>query len=381
MPISESVLMIWVFWAAAGLITYTYAGYVCWLRLRMLWRSRPVLRGSITPSVSVVMVVRNEEGVLQSKLQNLTGLNYPSDLCQIVVVSDGSNDKTEEILRDWARDPRITVVLNQISQGKAAALNDAIQVAQGEIILFTDARQKLEPDALRLLIQNFADPSVGCVSGELMLGDPSQGESGQGLSLYWRIEKQVRELEAGSDSVVGATGAIYAIQRELLPALPPGTILDDVYIPMQVVRQGKRVIFDPRARAWDSPHLGAAREFSRKVRTLSGNYQLVQLAPWLLSAENPIRFEFVSHKLMRLAVPFALAALLVSSLLLDGFFYRGALFGQLFFYALSAVSISRLAKGGILARISDAAGTFVLLNAAALVASANFVAGRRAAWR
>ena len=378
---SERMLTIWVFWLAAGLIAYTYVGYVCWLRLRILWRSRPVLRGSITPSVSVVMVVRNEENGLRSKMQNLAGLSYPSDRCQIVVVSDGSTDRTEEILQGLARDPRITVVLNQISQGKASGLNDAIQVATGEIVMFTDARQQIESDALRLLIENFADPSVGCVSGELMLGDPSQGESGQGLSLYWRIEKRVRELEAASDSVVGATGAIYAVRRELLQAVPPGTILDDVYLPMEVVRQGKRVIFDARARAWDLPNLGAAREFSRKVRTLSGNYQLVQLAPWLLSRENPIRFEFVSHKLMRLAIPFALAALLLSSLFLDGFFYRAALVGQLFFYSLSALSISRLARRGILARISDAAGTFVLLNAAALVASANFVAGRRAAWR
>jgi len=260
-------------------------------------------------------------------------------------------------------------------------LNDAIQAAYGEVVLFTDARQEIEPDALRLLMENFADPTVGCVSGELMLGNPSQGESGQGLSLYWRIEKRVRELEAASDSVIGATGAIYAVRRELLPAVPPGTILDDVYIPMEVVRRGRRVIFEPRARAWDSPNLGAAREFSRKVRTLSGNYQLVQLAPWLLSRENPVRFEFVSHKLMRLCIPFALAALLATPLFLDGVFYRTALIGQLFFYALSAVSIGRLARNGVLARISDAAGTFVLLNAAALVASANFIVGRRAAWR
>jgi poly-beta-1,6-N-acetyl-D-glucosamine synthase len=378
---SERLLMIWLFWIAVGVIAFTYVGYVCWLRLRVLWRSRPVLRGAITPSVSIVMVVHNEEDILPAKLRNLTELNYPSDHFQIVVVSDGSTDRTEEILHNSARDPRITVVLNQISQGKALGLNDAIQSAYGEVVLFTDARQVIEPDALRLLVENFADPSVGCVSGELMLGNPSKGESGQGLSLYWRFEKKVRQLEAASDSVVGATGAIYAVRRELLTTVPPGTILDDVYIPMQVVRQGKRVIFDSRVRAWDLPDLGAAREFSRKVRTLSGNYQLVQLAPWLLRRENPIRFEFVSHKLMRLTIPFALALLLVSSFFLDGFFYRTALVGQLFFYALSAVSISRLAKRGILARISDAAGTFVLLNAAALVASANFVAGRRAAWR
>jgi len=373
--------MTWIFWLAAGLIFYAYVGYVCWLRLRMLWRARPVRRGSLTPFVSIAMVVRNEENTLPAKLQNLTALDYPGDRLQIVVVSDGSTDRTEEILRDWARDPRITIVLNQMAQGKASGLNDAIQVAQADVILFTDARQKIETEALRLLVENFADPDVGCASGELMLGDPSHGESAQGLGLYWRIEKQVRVLEAASDSVVGATGALYAVRRELLTTVPPGTILDDVFLPMQVARQGKRVVFDPRARAWDVPNLGAAREFSRKVRTLSGNYQLVQLAPWLLTSENPIRFEFVSHKLLRLAVPFALAVLLLSSMFLRGVFYRGALIAQLFFYALSAISLSQLVRKGILARIADAAGTFVLLNAAALVALANFVAGRRTAWR
>lgn len=375
--------MKWVFWLAAGLIVYTYVGYAGWLRLRLLWGSRPVRRGTYTPAVSIAMVVRNEERVLEAKLQNLMALDYPT--YQVVVVSDGSTDRTEAILRQYASDPRLHVVLNQLSQGKASGLNDALQVVNGEIVVFTDARQKIEPGAVRLLAENFADPEVGCVSGELMLGDAREGESGKGLGLYWRIEKLVRELEAASGSVVGATGALYAVRRELLTSVPPGTILDDVYLPMQVVRQGKRTVFDARARAWDSPSLGVGREFSRKVRTLSGNYQLVQLAPWLLSRQNPIRFEFVSHKLLRLAVPFALAALLLASLGLAGPFYRAVLVVQLLFYGLSLLALSRpakrrLIKPGMLGGLTDAAGTFVLLNGAAVVALANFVAGRRAEW-
>jgi poly-beta-1,6-N-acetyl-D-glucosamine synthase len=370
----------WVFWVAAGLIAYTYVGYVCWLRLRLLWRPHPVRRGAYTPSVSIAMVVRNEEQILEMKLHSLLALDYPTDRYQIIVVSDGSTDRTEAILRGYGCDSRLQVVLKQLPQGKASGLNDALELAQGEIVVFTDARQEVEPGALRLLAENFADPEVGCASGELMLGDATKGESSQGLGLYWRIEKEVRELEAASGSVVGATGALYAVRRELLTTVPPGTILDDVYLPMQVVRQGKRAVFDARARAWDSPNLGAGREFSRKVRTLSGNYQLVQLAPWLLSSGNPIRFEFVSHKLLRLAVPFALAALLLTSLGLSGPFYRAVLVLQLAFYALSVLALSRMVKRGILARIADAAGTFVLLNGAAVVALVNFVAGRRAAW-
>jgi cellulose synthase/poly-beta-1,6-N-acetylglucosamine synthase-like glycosyltransferase len=199
------------------------------------------------------------------------------------------------------------------------------------------------------------------------------------MGLYWRIEKRVRELEAASGSVVGATGALYAVRRELLEALPAGAILDDVYIPLQVARKGSRVLFDPRARAWDSPSLGDKLEFSRKVRTLSGNYQLLQAAPWLLSGKNPIRFRFVSHKLLRLAVPFALAVVLAGSIVLSGIVYRIALLLQLLLYALSLVAVLRLNKGP-LARVADASLTFVLLNTAALVAFANFVTGRKTAW-
>lgn len=372
--------MRYLFWLAAGLIAYTYVGYACWLRVRMLWRARPVRCGSCTPLVSIAMVVRNEQQVLETKLRNLMALDYPADRCQIVVVSDGSTDQTERILRTYGSDARVHIVLNQLPQGKACGLNDAIDLAQGEIVVFTDARQMIEPQAVRLLAENFDDPEVGCASGELMLGDPGQAESSEGLSLYWRIEKLVRKLESASGSVVGATGALYAVRRELLTRVPPGTILDDVYLPMQVVRQGKRVVLDERARAWDHPNLGTEREFSRKVRTLSGNYQLLQLAPWLLSGSNPIRFEFVSHKLLRLAVPFALLVLLAASFAIRAPFYRVALILQLVFYSLSVLALSRWVKGGILARVADAAGTFVLLNGAAVVALANFVGGRRAAW-
>lgn len=372
--------MKWVFWLAAALVAYTYVGYLGWLRLRMLWRHRPVRRGAYTPSVSIVMVVRNEERVLERKLENLLTLDYPKDRCQIVVVSDGSVDRTDAILREYARDAKIQVALNQLSQGKASGLNDAIALAGGEIVVFTDARQQIEPEALRLLAENFADPEVGCASGELMLGDATQGESSKGLGLYWRIEKQVRELEGDSGSVVGATGALYAVRRELLTSVPAGTILDDVYVPMQVVREGKRVVFDARARAWDSANLGGGREFSRKVRTLSGNYQLLQLAPWLLGSCNPIRFEFVSHKLLRLVVPFALVVLLLSSVMVSGTLYRTALVLQLAFYGLSLVALAQVFKKGPVARAADAASTFVMLNAAAVVAFTRFVAGRRVVW-
>ena len=371
----------YIFWFAAALVGYSYLGYPVWLWLRSWWSPRPVRRGSATPAVSAVMVVRNEEAVIARKLENLLTLDYPQAKLDVVVVSDGSSDRTPAILADYARDSRVRTLMKQVSQGKAAGLNDAIKLATGEVLLFTDARQQIEPGALRLLIENFADPDVGAASGELMLGDPTSGETGKGTGLYWRIEKKIRELESASGSVAGATGAIYCARRSLLDAspLPEGAILDDVLLPMQIVRKGSRVIFDSRARAWDLPDLGEGREFSRKVRTLSGNYQILQLAPWLLSSENAIRFEFVSHKLLRLVVPFALLALLIASMFLPQPLYRAALGVQLAFYALSLAALAGV-KLGPLSRIADPARTFVILNCAAMVAFINFATGRKAVW-
>jgi biofilm PGA synthesis N-glycosyltransferase PgaC len=370
--------MKWTFWAAAALVVYTYIGYAAWLWVRARLFPRPVRRGACQPSVSIVMVVHNEEKVLREKLTNLLELDYPAHLYDVVVVSDGSTDGTETILRECGN-PRVRIVLNQVSLGKACGLNDGIQMSLGEVVMFTDARQKIELSALRILAEDFADPEVGCVSGELILGDPESGEAAEGMSLYWQVEKKVRELEAASGSVVGATGALYAVRRELLTSVPEGMILDDVYIPIQVARQGKRVVFERRARAWDSPDLGAGREFARKVRTLNGNYQLLQLAPGILGRSNPIRFEFISHKLLRLVMPFALVVVFATSAFLPGPVYLIAWLLQVAFYGMSLLALLRL-KRGLLARTANAALTFVMLNTAAVVAFANFVAGRKAVW-
>lgn len=371
--------MKWVFWIAALVLAYTYVGYAAWLWLRVRFQTRPVKASAYQPTISVVMVVRNEAAVLERKLKNLLDLDYPKELSEIVVVSDGSTDASNEILSYHSADRRVRVILHAESRGKAAGLNDAVAAARGEIVLFTDARQRIERDAMRLLAEQFADSQVGCASGELMLGDSDAGETSRGLGLYWRIEKKIREMESESGSVVGATGAIYAARRNLVVAVPAGTILDDVYIPMNVARQGFRVTFVPTARAWDVPDQGSDHEFSRKVRTLTGNYQLVQLAPWLLGESNPLRFEFISHKLLRLVAPFALAALFVASLFLGAPGYRAALLLQIMFYGLSAIAMAKLVKGP-LARVADAARTFVVLNTAAFVAFVKFVTGRGVAW-
>jgi len=269
-----------LFWLCLALISYAYFGYAVWLWLCVRFRSRPLRREPLAPRVSIVIAARNEEANLPAKLENLHLQDYPQELLEIVVASDGSTDRTASILHEQGS--RIIAVILDESNGKARALNEAVKRATGEILVFLDARQFVESDAVSELTSCFADPTVGAVSGELLL-ESSEGRSEDALGIYWKIEKIVRKLESASGSVVGVTGAIYAIRREFYTEIPTGTILDDVFVPMNVARMGKRVVFQPSAIARDRLFSAKGKEFSRKVRTLTGNYQLLRLAPWLRS--------------------------------------------------------------------------------------------------
>jgi cellulose synthase/poly-beta-1,6-N-acetylglucosamine synthase-like glycosyltransferase len=367
--------MKFTFWLSALFILLAYAGYPAWLYFRAKFWPCPVQRAPIFPSVTILLAVRNEQKRLSAKLRNVAALDYPADRLEVIVVSDGSVDGSNEILAAWKGPKRRTVILPD-HQGKAAALNRGMSEAQGDIVVFTDARQVIAPDALKNLVENFADASVGCVSGELMIAENSAGVSSQGVALYWKVEKKIRYWEALVGSTVGATGAFYATRRNLVVPVPNGTILDDVYIPLQVVRQGFRVVFQPQAIATDDPAPSLGNEFRRKVRTLAGNYQLLKLLPWLVTRTNPVRFEFICHKLLRLAVPFALLGLFVSSALLHGPIYQLALVLQLIFAGLAVIAVLPQ-KMGFVSRLADVSLAFLLLNTAAVVALFCFLSGRK----
>jgi poly-beta-1,6-N-acetyl-D-glucosamine synthase len=367
-----------VFWSSVALLAYTYAGYPLWLYLRKSWRSLPVRRASITPFVSIIVAVHNEARVLPRKLQNLFDLDYRRDQYEVIVVSDGSTDGSEQILRA-CNDPRLRPVFSAERSGKAAALNLGIAQSRGEIVVFSDARQLLRPDALRKILPSFNDPSIGCVSGSLLIGDPQAALRLSGEKVKWGIENKIREWEGSSGSVVGALGAFYAVRKSALVPLPAGTLLDDCYLPLSVVRNGGRVVFESEALAWDDVNPTPQDEFRRKVRTLTGNYQLIQLAPWVLSPGNPVWFEFLSHKLLRLLGPFALMAILFTSFRLHGGVYAAAIVLQAVFYTLALLGIMS-ARLGWLGKFAGVALTLVVLNGAAAVAFANFVTGRKNVW-
>jgi biofilm PGA synthesis N-glycosyltransferase PgaC len=365
-----------LFWLCFAIIVYAYFGYAMCLWIYACLRRRPVLQRPITPTVSIVIAAKNEEANLPAKLESLGLLNYPPDRLQIVIASDGSTDRTANILREHAAHV-VPVILDE-SKGKAFALNKAVERATGEILVFLDVRQTVDTDAVAKLASCFADPDVGAVSGELLLETASGGLSSNALGIYWKLEKALRKLESATGSVVGATGAIYAIRRELYVQIPAGTILDDVFVPMNVARMGKRVIFQPSAIARDRIFNEPGKEFSRKVRTLTGNYQLVRLAPWLLSPANPLLFRFISHKLLRLLVPLLLIVMLLASAMIGGMFYRSILALQLLFYI--AAVFGSLSPSSKRFKPVAIANTFVILNLAAALAFCNFVSRREKVW-
>jgi cellulose synthase/poly-beta-1,6-N-acetylglucosamine synthase-like glycosyltransferase len=286
-------------------------------------------------------------------------------------VSDGSTDRTVEIARGFAEAGVRVVDLPR--GGKSTALNAGAAAASSEILVFADARQRWAPDALARLLENFHSPDVGAVSGDLVIESAPGVLAGVGA--YWKYEKLLRRLESRVGSMVGVSGSISAVRRKLFQPIPAGTLLDDVYWPLQVVMQGYRVVHDNRAHAYDRLPDQVRSEFRRKVRTLSGNFQLMArltgvLVPW----RNPVWFQFVSHKVFRLFVPWALLILLAVTVVLPGPVYKAALAAQVVFYGLAAIGLIQ-AVGGRL-RLASAAASFVVLNTAAWLALWTWATGR-----
>jgi poly-beta-1,6-N-acetyl-D-glucosamine synthase len=335
-----------VFWASLTFVLYSYCGYPLIL---LLWKSlspRPVNKAPLEPDVTLVVAAFNEKDTIRQKILNCLSLDYPREKLQIIISLDGPTDGTEILALTFAsQGVQLSCAPKHI--GKAAAINSAVAKARGSLLVFADARQILDRNVIRELAANFSDPSVGAASGELVFVHGDKGQSGVGL--YWRYETLIRTMESEIHSVVGATGALYAMRREYFRELAEDTLLDDVVIPMTVVLNGGRVVLDRNARAFDRP-ARLDREFERKVRTLTGNFQMIARMPQLLNPwRNPVFFQFVSHKVTRLLVPYLLASMLVANL----FLLRG---GYLVFLGLQAVWYS-LALAGFIAAVGWRSGT------------------------
>lgn len=368
-----------LFWAALTLILYTYIGFPLLVYLRGFMTDRTYYKGNITPSVSIIIAAYNEADAIGAKLENLLSLDYPAHQMEIIVASDGSQDETNEIVKRYAKQGVKLLPLPR--QGKAAALNAAVILASSDILVFSDANSMFESQALRNLVQPFADANVGGVAGnQRYLADVGSGPAGEGEKSYWRFDRRLKEAQSRAGNVISATGAIYAIRKKLFISVPEG-VTDDFVTSTRVIAQGRRLVFAADAVAYEPVADKGDREFDRKVRVITRGLWAVVFMRQLL---NPMRYGFYalqlfSHKLLRRLVVFPLIGLLIANIFLwpQSLFYQLALLAQAGFYALALVGLLLADTKWANSKLLSLPYYFCLVNGACLVASMNVLRGHR----
>jgi len=382
-----------VFWIAIAVVLYTYIGYpvvlfVCYglvqvkrdlryLRTRGERRRRELADDKL-PTVTMLFAAYNEEDHLAEKLKNTLGLDYPANKLQVVIVSDGSSDKTNAILGSM-NDPRFDILIRDNRAGKCAALALAVERARHNILVLSDASTVFAPDALRKLVRHFEDPDIGAVCGSLTFG--YNAESGQTEGIYWKYETILRLMEARLGATLTPSGAIYAVRGEAYAAPSPDVLVDDILTLMRVRDAGYKVHYDPEAQAVDFPAASVAGEFRRRVRISTGSFRVL---PALLRMKQSgfTPFAFFSHKLLRWLLPIFLAVAFISNLfLLQQPIYRAFLFAQMAVLLWAAIgfafrdSLKRV-------RFSLLGYFIVAMNLAFLIGLLRSFAGRReASWQ
>jgi poly-beta-1,6-N-acetyl-D-glucosamine synthase len=364
------------FFILAGILFYIVAGYPLLLTWFAARYAKPVLKGGAPRSVSLIVPVHNGERFLEAKLLSILDLDYPRGLMQIIVVSDGSTDRTAEIAAGFAG--RGVLLIAVPRGGKPVALNAAIPRATGEILVLTDVRQMLEPKSVRRLVACFEDPNVGAASGDLVIRESNVTDE-KSVGMYWRYERWIRKNLAGIDSMLGATGPFYAIRRSLAVIIPADSLLDDMYLPLAAFRQGYRLVVEESARAIDYP-TGIGTEFVRKARTQAGNYQILRHYPWLLTPRNRMLFHYLSYKVARLALPWIVILIGLDSFALPEPWNLAALLPQAAFYLCAAVDLW-IPQGSPVKRVTSLARTVVGLLAASIVAVRIFFVSPRNLWK
>lgn len=304
--------MLFLFIVSLFVLLYTYIGYplLVWLLARLFGRDPS--RSDGTPTVSLLIPAYNEEAHIEAKLRNSLGLDYPKDRLEICVASDGSTDRTHGIVERFrAQGVKLYAMSGHL--GKSGMLSRTVPLVRGEIVVLTDTSSELEPDALRRLVRNFADRRVGCVSGLYRLkgADDLRGE---GEGLYWRYETFIKMQESRLHSILGAHGAFYGFRKSLFERLEEASINDDYLLPMRIVAQGYRAVYEPTAVAWERDVSSMRGEFARRRRIAAGNcQQMVELRHLLSPRYGWVAFAFFSHKVLRTIAPLFMVALFASS--------------------------------------------------------------------
>jgi cellulose synthase/poly-beta-1,6-N-acetylglucosamine synthase-like glycosyltransferase len=367
-----------IFWLSVTALGYTYAGYPLLLLIMSRLRPREVRRGAFEPFVSVIVTAYNEERDLAAKLENTLALDYPREFLEVIVASDCSTDRTDEIAHAFA-DRGVRLARQPQRLGKTAAQNMAVAEARGEIILFSDATSLYERDALRVMIPSFADPTVGCVAGRLIYVDPAESRVGRGARSYWSYETFLKRHESRVCSLIGASGCLYAVRRSAYVPLYHEACSDFI-IATKMVEQDLRAVYEPAAVCTEETNRKTDKELQMRVRVIAQTFTDL----WRHRAMmNPFRTGFyavqlLSHKVMRYAVPFFLIASLATSGLLARYsmLYLIVFGSQLGCY-LGALVSWMLERAGVHSRMLALPQYFVLSNLAALIACYQFLRGER----
>jgi len=358
-----------LFWTMAGIVLYTYVGYSLTILVLARFVDRPVRRGEIEPRVTYLITAYNEERNIAAKLEQVLSLGYPRDKLEIIVASDGSTDRTDEIVRQFAAN-RVRLVRVEGRVGKTETQNQAVREATGDIIVFSDATTYYEASALRNLVRNYADSAVGAVSGRYEYRNPTGASIGFGSILFWRYENLIKVLQTRIGTITGCCGCIYSVRRELYEPLP-ADIISDLVEPLKILQKGYRIVFEPDAIAFEETTEKTSEEFSMRVRVVTrGMRGLWFMRPLF----NPFRFGFVSyqllsHKVLRWLIPVFLLLLLVSNawLLGSSWFYDVTFGLQVVFYAVALLGLLA-ERWNIVFKPLMVPLYFVTVNAAAVVA-------------
>ena len=325
-----------IFWFSMVMVFYVYLGYPLIMAvLAFLKKDLPPFPLEKLPTVSLVIAAYNEEKVIQEKIRNSLALDYPKDLLEIIVASDGSSDQTNEMVEAYADQG---VILKKVTPrgGKTRAMNRVIPETQGDILVLSDANAMYRPDALRKLVLHFQDPCVGAVSGDVRLVNAA-GEFAESEGTYYKYERWLQTMESRVGSLIGADGGMYAVARKAFVPPSDRIIVDDFVISMNVARQGLRVIYEPEAVAVEQGTLSSREEFRRKIRIVAGGIQACKMGEGLPRINQPLLlFCYISHKLLRWCIPLFLVLIFISSsTLIQEPLFLFMVAGQIFFYSLA----------------------------------------------
>jgi cellulose synthase/poly-beta-1,6-N-acetylglucosamine synthase-like glycosyltransferase len=366
-----------IFWSLAFLIIYTYFGYPLILIIISKFKDNRIQKNEIYPYVSIIIAAHNEENSIKNKLQNTESLDYPREKLEIIVASDNSTDRTDEIVINY-NDSRIRLITFPERKGKTFVQNEAIKAAKGEIILFSDATTIYDRQIVRKIVTNFADSRVGVVGGELEFINNNKSSIGEGDGSYWRYEKFIKINESRVTSLIGVSGCCYAIRRDLYEPIRPDLISDYV-IAQMIYKKGKKAVYEPEAKSYEEANFDSSEEFKMRVRiavrTLFGIWCMRELL-------NPIKYGFyaiqiISHKILRYSLPIFLSLLFLVNIALyiktPSIFYKLSLYLQIFFYFIAFLGfISRTKKSSFFIPYY-----FCLTNFALLIGILQFIRGER----